>query len=112
MASPSVVRSPGDDLRRIIYLLDRALAPSQKIRAFSKAADIVDDLGDDAVAAHVRAGTLEDLSGIGSSTGQVIGDAVTGEPARYVNRLEGETIIEVSEAARPYREALRGDCHS
>ncbi len=112
MASPAPVRSPADDLRRVMYLLDRALAPSQKIRAFSKAADLVDELGDEAIAVHVRAGTLEDLPGIGSSTGQVITDAVRGDDARYVNRLEGETEIALPDGARPYRDALRGDCHS
>ncbi len=112
MASPAPVRSPAADLRRVMYLLDRALAPSQKVRAFTKAADLVDELGDDEVAARVQDGTLEDLPGIGSSTGQVITDAVLGDEPRYLTRLEDGTAIELSPEARPYRDALRGDCHS
>ncbi|MGH9262655.1 MAG: hypothetical protein ACRD08_22595, partial [Acidimicrobiales bacterium] len=41
--------SPADALDRIVYLLDRALAESQKVRAFARARDVVDEIGDDEV---------------------------------------------------------------
>ncbi|MFN8041296.1 MAG: PHP domain-containing protein [Acidimicrobiales bacterium] len=103
--------APSDALRRAGYLLDRDLAPTYKVRAFRRAADAVDELGDEQVAALTRRGDLQDVPGIGSTTAKVIAQAVEGAVPAYLERLEADTAIEVSDAARPYREALRGDCH-
>ena len=98
-------------LRRCVYLLDRELAPQPKVKAFQRAIDIVDELGTDAIAQRVHAGTLQQLDGIGKSTGGVIEAAVRGEPSPYVADLEARSVIELSLEATPYRDALRGDCH-
>ncbi len=98
-------------LRRCVYLLDRELAPQPKVKAFLRAVDIVTDLGPAAVADHVTAGTLRSLDGIGKSTGGVIEAAVRSEASPYVADLEARSAIELSDRARPYRDALRGDCH-
>ena len=108
---PSWIGDPVAALRRCVYLLDRELAPQPKVKAFQRAIDIVEDAGADAIAEHVRAGTLQSLDGIGNSTGGVIEAAVTGEPSPYVADLEARSRIELSADATPYREALRGDCH-
>jgi putative hydrolase len=98
-------------LRRAVYYLDRGFAPTGKVRAFTKARDIVEGLGDDELEHRVRTNTLTDLDGIGPSTGSVITDAVRGEPSAYLDRLDADTRIEVGDGA-PVRAAVRGDLHS
>jgi len=103
--------APAVALARIGHLLDRSLAPSSKVRAYRRAADVVAELGPDAVAARVAAGTLQELAGIGPSTASVIAEAVRGEVPRKLVDLEQSTVIEVSAEGATYRAALRGDCH-
>jgi putative hydrolase len=104
--------APSEALRRIVYFLDRALAPSTKSRAFLRAAEVVDELGDERIAELAAAGQLQELPGIGPSTGRVIVEALAGEVPGYLTRIEEESRIELSPEARRYREALRGDCHT
>ena len=101
---------PAEALDRIVYLLDRGLQPSQKVRAFQKAADIVRELGDDEIARRAAAGTLTELDGIGDSTGTAIAEAAKGLVPEYQRKLEESTIVPLG-AGRDIREALRGDCH-
>ncbi len=108
---PTWAGDPIAALRRCVYLLDRELAPQPKVKAFQRAIDIVAELGADAIAARVRAGTVQALDGIGKSTGGVIEAAVRREPSPYVADLEARSVIELTAAAAPYRDALRGDCH-
>jgi putative hydrolase len=103
--------NPTEALDRVIYLMDRTLAPSPKVRAFANARDIVAELGDDAVRELVASGKLEDLPGIGKSTGAVITQAVRGEVPARLAELEATSAVPLSDAAAPYRAALRGDCH-
>lgn len=98
-------------LTEAIRLLDRSLAPSQKVRAFSRAKDIVAEMDDAELLARCQASTLTELDGIRASTGSVITDAVLGRPSAYVERLAAETAIEVAEGAEILA-ALRGDCHT
>ena len=102
---------PADALDRIVYLLDRALAEQQKVRAFARARDIVDEVGDDEVERLHAAGKLTDLPGIGPSTGKVIAQALDGVVPDYLAQLEQETIIPAGEGTE-LRAALRGDCHT
>jgi putative hydrolase len=96
---------------RAMYLMDRALAPTQKVRAFKNAAAVVSDLPVDELVERVRASTLTDLDGIGPSTGSVIADAVAGRPSTYLDKLDRESVIDIGEGAA-IRAALKGDCHS
>jgi putative hydrolase len=102
---------PAVALDLVAYHLDRMLAPSPKVRAFHNARDIVVELGPERVAELVRTGQLDTVPGIGASTGAVIAEAVRGEVPAYLRRVHAESVIPLSEAGRPYREALRGDCH-
>jgi putative hydrolase len=102
---------PRTALDRIVYLLDRDLAPSVKVRAFQRAAVIVDELGPEELARRVESGTLEELEGIGKSTGKVIAQAVQGDVPDYLVDLEATTVISPDEGTA-LREALRGDCHT
>jgi putative hydrolase len=102
---------PADALDRIVYLLDRALAEGQKVRAFARARDVVEAEGDEAIADLHAAGKLTDLAGIGPTTARVIAEALDGEVPGYLAVLETETVIEPGEGAG-LRAALRGDCHT
>jgi len=102
---------PVEALDRVVYLLDRALAESRKVRAFVRARDVAAEVGDDELAERHAAGTLTELSGIGPVTAGVIGQALDGEIPEYVANLEDETVIPLGEGSG-LRAALRGDCHS
>jgi putative hydrolase len=102
---------PTDALHRAGYLLDRSLASPYRVRAFRRAAEAVADLGDDRTRALAAAGRLREVPGIGDTTARVITEAVDGTVPAYLADLEANTDIEVTEAARPYRDALQGDCH-
>lgn len=102
---------PVEALDRVVYLLDRALAEPQKVRAFVRARDVATEAGDEDLAQRHRAGTLTELAGIGPVTAGVIGEALDGKVPAYVTKLEGETTIPLSEGTE-LRAALRGDCHS
>jgi putative hydrolase len=102
---------PADALDRIVYLLDRALAEGQKVRAFARARDVVDEVGDDEVERLHAAGKLTELAGIGATTARVIAQALDGGMPDYLAHLEDETVIPLGEGAE-LRAALRGDCHT
>lgn len=102
---------PVEALDRAVYLMDRALAESQKVRAFVRARDVASEVGDEELAARHAAGTLTELAGIGPSTAKVIGEALDGEVPSYVAKLEDETAIPLDEGTE-LRAALKGDCHS
>jgi putative hydrolase len=104
--------SPTDALERIVYFLDRALAPSSKVRAFQRAADVVRETGDDEIAQLAAQGELQGLPGIGPSTAKVISQALDGAVPDYLTRIEAESAIVVDDEALAYREALKGDCHT
>jgi putative hydrolase len=96
---------------RIVYLLDRSLAPSPKVRAFQRAREIASELGEEELRRLIADGRLTDLEGIGASTGAVITQTLSGQPPDYLAKLENSTEIPLAEGA-DLRAALRGDCHS
>ncbi|MGI9624079.1 MAG: PHP domain-containing protein [Acidimicrobiales bacterium] len=98
-------------LRQAIYYLDRELAPPQKVRAFSRALEIVGSLSEAELLARAEAGTLTELEGIGKSTGSVISDAVLDQTNTYLEDLDARSRVRVGEGAE-LRRALKGDCHS
>jgi putative hydrolase len=98
-------------LTEAIRLLDRALAPGQKVRAFQKAAATIAELDPQELRARADAGTLTELDGIGASTGSVIADSVLGRPSPYLERLERDSRIDPG-AGADVAAALRGDCHA
>ncbi|HEX6419917.1 MAG TPA: PHP domain-containing protein, partial [Acidimicrobiales bacterium] len=102
---------PADALDRIVYLLDRDLAESQKVRAFARARDVVEEVGDDEVERLHAHGDLTDLPGIGPTTARVIAEALDGGVPSYVAELEVRTQIPAEDGAG-VRAALRGDCHT
>jgi putative hydrolase len=104
--------TPIEALNRVVYLMDRSLAPGAKIQAFRHAADVISALPAGELEQRVANGTLLDLPGIGKSTGAVITEALTGATPSRIIDLEASTEVPLSAAGRHYRESLRGDCHA
>jgi putative hydrolase len=98
-------------LERIVYLLDRSLAPSPKVRAFQRAAELVAEMEPRELAELHASGRLQELPGIGDSTGKVIAEALDGQTPSYLAHLEADTVVEMGEGDA-IRAALRGDCHT
>jgi putative hydrolase len=124
MASPDTVPVFTDDLdapdattraraalNLALYYLDRGFAPTGKTRAFQKARDIVDGLAPGELDQRVQTGTLQDLDGIGASTGSVIADGVTRTPSRYLEELAASTVQDPGDAGA-LRASIKGDLHS
>jgi putative hydrolase len=106
-------------LRQIAFQLERAGAPTYRVRAFRRAAQVVAGLPAGELAARVRAGTLAELPGIGEVTAGVVAQAASGREPDYLARLLGEAPAPLGGAVGPVpagrtglRAALRGDCHT
>jgi len=103
--------TPLDALERAIYMLDRELAPSSKVRAFQKAKGAVVELGHDETVRRAKAGTITDVEGIGKSTGAVITEAVDGTTDGYLSALDERSQIPLGVGGE-LRSQLTGDCHT
>jgi putative hydrolase len=111
---------PVQALREIAFQLERAGAPTYRVRAFRRAAQVVRDLPTAELDRRVRDGTLQALSGIGATTAEVITQAAAGQQPAYLTALLAGAPPGSQAATEPgqpaeytgLRAALRGDCHT
>jgi putative hydrolase len=100
---------PVQALRQIAFQLERAGAPTYRVRAFRRAAQVVSDFPAGELNQRLADRNLQEVAGIGPVTTEVITQAVGGQQPPYLAKL-------LDEAQRPeptaLRAALRGDCHT
>jgi len=100
---------PAWALRQIAFQLERAGAPTYRVRAFRRAAQVVTDLPAGELDRRIGDGSLQALPGIGPATAEVITQAAAGREPAYLTELLGSTELPPPNAMR---DALRGDCHT
>ena len=102
--------TPVEALERVVHCLDRAHETGFKTKAFVRALEVVRGIPPDELASRAEAGTLTDLEGIGDSTARLITETLHGDTS-YVDNIEAETGVKLTDDGARYRAALRGDCH-
>jgi putative hydrolase len=96
-------------LRQVAFQLERAGAPTYRVRAFRRASDVIGGLPPGELDQRLRDGSLQALPGIGPATAEVIAQATAGREPEYLTKLLGDAVPAERTALR---DALRGDCHS
>jgi putative hydrolase len=102
--------TPVEALERVVHCLDRAHDTGFKTKAFVRALEVVRATPPDELEARAAAGTLTDLDGIGDSTARLITETLHGDTS-YVDKIEAETGVTLTDEGARYRAALKGDCH-
>src|SRR4051795_6930395 len=102
--------TPVQALERVVHCLDRAHETGFKTKAFVRALEVVRATPPDELVTRSEAGTLTDLEGIGDSTARLITETLHGDTS-YVDKIEAETGVKLTDEGAKYRTALKGDCH-
>ncbi|HEY2312067.1 MAG TPA: PHP domain-containing protein [Streptosporangiaceae bacterium] len=99
---------PAQALRNVAFQLELASAPTYRVRAFRRAAQVVQELPAPELQQRLRDSSLQELPGIGPATAEVIVQAAAGQEPAYLRRLLDEAH---QPAPTAMRTALHGDCH-
>jgi putative hydrolase len=105
---------PLEALDRIAFLLERSQAPTYKVEAFRRAAEVIRAADPDDLRERAQQGRLRELPGIGDTTARVVTEAYAGGTPSYLERLETDATEMDEAAAGPGAEVrswLRGDLH-
>ncbi|MGB3594553.1 MAG: PHP domain-containing protein [Ornithinimicrobium sp.] len=103
---------PVDALRRIAFLLERSRASTYRVKAYREAANTLLEIPEERVRELVSTGSLKSIGGIGSSTAEVIEQAVSGQVPDKLRDLEESAGGPLAPGGEDLRAALRGDLHS
>ncbi|MEA3185081.1 MAG: putative hydrolase [Ilumatobacteraceae bacterium] len=102
--------TPVEALERVVHCLDRAHETGFKTKAFVRALEVVRATPPEELAERAASSTLTKLDGIGDSTARLITETLNGDTS-YVDKIEAETGVTLTDDGARYRAALRGDCH-
>jgi putative hydrolase len=104
--------TPEAALLRAIHCLDRVHEQGFKVKAFLRALETVRSTDPAELELRADEESLTDLEGIGDSTARLITEALAGDYPSYLEKIEAETPVPITDAGAQYRAALRGDCHT
>lgn len=104
-------RDPVAALRRIAFLLERRLEATHRIKAYRRAADRLERVGQPEVAERLHAGTLTELADVGPTTAAVAQQVLAGGGSAYLAELEAEA-APLASGGEGIRALLRGDLHT
>lgn len=99
-------------LEQIAELLEFALEPSYRVKAFRGAAATLAGLAPGEIEARAKQGTLRALPGVGEKTAKVVEEAVAGKVPSYLAKLQSASVDIGTGPGAGLRAALKGDCHS
>jgi len=99
-------------LREVGFWLERSRTDTFRVKAYRRAADIVEAMGESERAERQREGTWGDVVGLGPKTATIVREAMVGDVPAYLAGLRQQGSAPLAEGGTVLRELVRGDLHS